>query len=73
MVSEATTRHLISKFGFDHYDFVNPVNHCGGLWVLWNNNEIIANVLLKEQRLIHMLVFDTHTQQMVTYPVFMVP
>ena len=66
MVAESTTKCPISHFGFDYYDFVNPVNHSGGLWVLWNNTNIIANVLLKEQCFIHMLVLDVKTQQLST-------
>ena len=61
MVAESTTKPLISHFGFDYYDFMNPVNHSGGLWVLWSNTNIIANVLLKEQRFIHMLALDIKT------------
>jgi len=65
MVVESTTLRLISHLGFDHYDFINPANH-SGMWVLWNNNNILANVLLKEQRFIHMLVLDIQAQHMVT-------
>jgi len=31
--------------------------------VLWNKKNILANVLLKEDRAIHMLVFDVSSQQ----------
>ena len=66
MVAGKATKRLISQFGFYFYDFVNPVNHSGGLWVLWNNTIIIANVLLKEQCFIHMLVLDIKTQHLST-------
>ena len=36
------------------------------MWVLWNNTNILADVMLKEQWFIHMLVLDVKTQQMVT-------
>jgi len=58
MVSDQTTRKLIAKLGFEHFDFVSPQNHSGGIWVLWNNASVHANVLLKENRAIHMLVMD---------------
>ena len=62
MVSKANTKRLISRFGFQCYDYVNPINHSGGIWVLWNNTNIKANILLKEDRAIHMLVFEYFTQ-----------
>ena len=48
--------------GFDNFDYVEPVNHSGGLAVLWNNGLIHASILKKEQRAIHMLVYDTSKQ-----------
>jgi len=62
MVSEANTKRIISRLGFQCYDFVNPINHSGGIWVLWNNTNIKANILLKEDRAIHVLVFEYTTQ-----------
>ena len=64
MVSEQTTRKFIANLGFEHFDFVNPQNHSGGIWVLWNNDNIHANVLLKETRAIHMLVMDLEVQKL---------
>ena len=63
MVTEANTKRLISRLGFQCYDFSNPINHAGGIWVLWNNTNIKANVILKEDRAIHMLVFEYATQK----------
>jgi len=57
MVSEQTTRKLIAKLGFEHFDFVSPQNHSSGIWVLWNNANIHANILLKENRVIHCLLW----------------
>ena len=64
MVSEQTTRKIIAQLGFDHFDFVSPHNHSGGIWVLWNNVNIHANILLKENRAIHMLVMDLAIQKL---------
>ena len=63
MASEATSKQIIPQLGFDHYDFTLPVQHSGGIWVLWNNKNILAHVLLKEDRAIHMLVFDVLIQK----------
>ena len=63
MASEATSKQIIPQLGFEHYDFTLPVQHSGGIWVLWNNKNILAHVLWKEDRAIHMLVFDVLTQK----------
>ena len=48
---------------FEHFDYVEPFNHSGGIAVLWNNGIIHASVLRKEQRAIHMLIHDTAINQ----------
>ena len=63
MASVGTATRILPQLGFDHYDYTLPVNHSGGIWVLWNTQNILANVLLKEDRVIHMLVFDTISQK----------
>jgi len=63
MTSESTTQKIISQLGFDHYDYTLPVNHSGGIWVLCNKKNIMANVLLKEDRAIHMVIFDVLIQK----------
>ena len=73
MVAENLTQRLISTFGFEHYDYVNLVNHSGGMWVLWKNTNVLANVMIKEHQLIHMLVLDIKTQQMVTLSIIYAP
>jgi len=63
-VSVQTTRKLIATLGFQRFDFVSPRNRSGGIWVLWHNANIHANVLLKENRAIHMLVMDLTIQKL---------
>jgi len=63
MASEATSKQILPRLGFEHYDFTLPVNHSGGIWVLWNNKNILAQVISKEDRAIHMLVFDVLIQK----------
>jgi len=63
LTSEDTTKQLLPQLGFDQFDYTLPVNHTGGIWVLWNKKNIMANVLLKEDRAIHMLVFDVVIQK----------
>ena len=52
MTSKETAKQILLQLGFDHYDFTLPVNHLGGIWVLWNKTNILANVLLKGDRAI---------------------
>ena len=59
MVNEKHIKAIIPCMGFEHFDYVLPINHSGGLAVLWNSGIIHASVLIKEQRAIHMLVHDT--------------
>jgi len=63
MVTEENTKRIIPHLGFQYHDFSNPINHSGGIWVLWNNTNIRANVLIKEDRAIHMLVFEYSSQK----------
>ena len=59
MVNKKNIMDILPKMGFEHIDYVEPVNHSGGLAALWNNETICASILRKEQRAIHMLVHDT--------------
>ena len=63
MASDAATQKILPHLGFDHFDYTLPINHSGGIWVLWNKTNIMANVLIKEERAIHMLVFDVQMQK----------
>jgi len=59
MVNEKHIKEILPKIGFDHFDFVTPINHSGGIAILWNNGTMHASVLREETRAIHMLVYDT--------------
>ena len=59
MVNKKNILNILPKMGFDYFDYVEPLNHSGGLAVLWDNGRIHASVLSKEQRAIHMLVYNT--------------
>jgi len=63
MVSEENAKCIILHLGFQCYDFSTPINRSGGIWMLWNDTNIRANVLLKEDRAIHMLVFEHSTHK----------
>ena len=59
LVNKKNILDILPKMGFEHFYYVEPINHSGGLVVLWDNGIIHASVLNKEQRAIHMLVYDT--------------
>jgi len=63
MANATNIQKIIPQLGFEHYDFVPPLNHSGGIAVLWNNVAIHASILLKEQRAIHMLIHDTENSK----------
>ena len=41
MASESTTQNILPHLEFDHFDYPLPVNHSGGIWVLWNKKNIL--------------------------------
>ena len=63
VIKEKNLLKILPHMGFDHYDFVLPINHSGGITVLWNNGNIHASPLLKEPRAIHMLIHDPQKGQ----------
>ena len=37
LVNKKNILDILPKMGFEHFDYVEPVNHSGGLAVLWDN------------------------------------
>jgi len=58
MVNEKNLLRILPTLGFDHFDYVLPSSHLGGIAVLWCNNTIHTSVLYKQQRAINMLLYD---------------
>ena len=58
MVNDSNITKILPLMGFEHYDYVSPVNHYVGIAVLWNSDNIHASVLMKESRAIHMFIHD---------------
>ena len=44
LVNKNNILSILPKMGFDNFDYVEPVNHSGGLAVLWNNGLIHASL-----------------------------
>lgn len=52
MMNKINRESIIAKLGLDHFDYVLPDNHSGGIWVLWNNANISAQILLVYDKVI---------------------
>jgi len=59
MVNETHIKDILPKIGFDHFDYVPPVNYSGGIAVLWNSGKLHASILQKEPWAIYLLMHDT--------------
>ena len=73
MVNEDNTKQIIGKLSFDFFYYTLLVNHYGGIWVLWNNSNFIARVVMKEVRDIHMLIYDNLIQKFYIVPTIYAP
>jgi len=63
LVNSANIEQILPKIGFQHFDYVDPVNHSSGIAFLWNNDHILASILRKNQQAIQVLVHDTGINQ----------
>jgi len=63
MVNEKNITRILPTMGYDHFEYMLPINHSGGVAVMWNNGHIYASVLFKETRAIHILVLDVKKAQ----------
>ena len=61
MVDGPNEELIIRKFSYQHFSTIPPINHVGGIWLLWNNENVEVTVLAKESRLMHFLVLDLFT------------
>ena len=61
MVNGPNEELIIRKLGYHHFSTIPPFNHVGGIWLLWNNENVEVTVLTKESRLMHFLVLDLIT------------
>jgi len=58
MANKFNTNQIISKLGYENFDYVLLENHNGWIWVLWNNYNVSAQVFFKGQRAVYLLVHD---------------
>jgi len=58
MVSDVNIQKLLLLLGFDPFDYLFTINHSGGLAVMWNNDNVHVSILSKDNRAIHLLLYD---------------
>jgi len=58
MVSQQNINLIVKRLGCHRYSTIPPQNHMGGIWLLWNEENVDANVITKETRRIHCMVFN---------------
>jgi len=63
LVNERNILAILPKLGFEHFDYVAPINHSGGLAVLWDDGPIHVSILSEEPRAIHLRVYDSLKQR----------
>jgi len=61
MVKYQNTDWIIKQFGCRHYSTIPSLNHVGGIWLLWNDDNTEATVIAKEPRIMHCTVLDKPT------------
>ena len=63
MINDVNVQKILPTFCFDQFDYVPPINHSGGIAVMWNNDNVHVSVLSKDSRSIHLLVYDIRLQK----------
>lgn len=48
------SRRILKALHFDKTIIINPVNHCGGIWVCWNSANIVVTNYVTNQRCVHL-------------------
>jgi len=54
---------IISQLGYKFSSTIPPVNHMGGIWLLWNDINVDVSIIAKEPRIMHCLVHDKLTSK----------
>ena len=66
MVAEQNANLIISSLGFSHNERIPTVNHCDGIWCLWNPVNIDLTVVMKENRALHCYIVDNANNKQCT-------
>ena len=61
MVSPSTSNRLSKTLGYENVKFVDPIGHCGGMWICWNQSHIDVQIVSLQHRIAHLFVTDKKT------------
>lgn len=62
MTSNRNSKQIIRGLHFRNSIIIDPLNHCGGLWVCWNNNNTNVTNNVITERCAHLTVTDKPTR-----------
>jgi len=48
IINEQNTQHIVKSLGFHNYDIISFPNHVGGIWLLWDTDNVEVKVLAEE-------------------------
>jgi len=63
MVNECNTARIVKSLGYQFYDTIPPHNHAGGIWLLWNADNVDVTVIAKEAGALHCMVYEKCTSK----------
>ena len=63
MVNKSNTKRIIKTLGYRNHDTISPHNRAGGIWLLWNSENVVVVILAKEARAIHCNVIERSTSK----------
>jgi len=61
MVNECNVARIVPSLGYQYNDTTPPKNHAGGIWLLWNTENVEVNIIAEESRALHCLVHKKST------------
>jgi len=58
LVNEDHLLQILPSLGYYHFDYILPIQHSGGIAVLWNSDHVHVSILAKDERAVHVLAHD---------------
>lgn len=58
MINLENSMTVVRSLGYQQYQIILAVNHCGGIWDMWNNQDYQLTVTMVSSRIIIFKVVD---------------